>query len=62
MIATFSKEIVASADRQQTVILAEAERTSSILRGEGDASKNKILGGYFPVNFEDLQHFWGIKY
>ena len=28
-----SKEIVASADRQQTVIIAEAERTSSILRG-----------------------------
>ena len=34
-----SKEIVASADRQQTVIIAEAERTSSILRGEGDARK-----------------------
>ena len=39
-----SKEIVASADRQQTVIIAEAQRTSSILRGEGDALKNKILG------------------
>ena len=39
-----SKEIVASADRQQTVIVAEAQRTSSILRGEGDAAKNKILG------------------
>ncbi len=39
-----SKEIVASADRQQTVILAEAQRTSSILRGEGDAAKNRILG------------------
>jgi len=39
-----SKEIVASADRQQTVIVAEAQRTSSILRGEGDALKNKILG------------------
>ena len=38
-----SKEIVASADRQQTVIIAEAERTSSILRGEGDALKNRIL-------------------
>ena len=36
-----SKEIVASADRQQTVIIAEAERTSSILRGEGDAKKTK---------------------
>ena len=44
-----SKEI-ASADRQQTVILAEAERTSSIL-GE-DASKNKILGDVHSLDEE----------
>ena len=47
-----SKEIVASADRQQTVILAEAERTSSILRGEGDAAKNKILGDAYSRDEE----------
>ena len=47
-----SKEIVASADRQQTVIVAEAERTSSILRGEGDASKNKILGDAYNLDRE----------
>ena len=47
-----SKEIVASADRQQTVILAEAERTSSILRGEGDAAKNKILGDAYGLDKE----------
>ena len=47
-----SKEIVASADRQQTVILAEAERTSSILRGEGDALKNKILGEAYSLDEE----------
>ena len=45
-----SKEIVASADRQQTVIVAEAQRTSSILRGEGDASKNKILGDAYSLD------------
>ena len=45
-----SKEIVASADRQQTVIVAEAERTSSILRGEGDAFKNKILGDAYNLD------------
>ena len=45
-----SKEIVASADRQQTVIIAEAERTSSILRGEGDAFKNKILGDAYSLD------------
>ena len=47
-----SKEIVASADRQQTVIVAEAERTSSILRGEGDALKNKILGDAYSLDEE----------
>ena len=47
-----SKEIVASADRQNTVIIAEAERTSSILRGEGDAFKNKILGDAYSLDKE----------
>jgi len=47
-----SKEIVASADRQQTVIIAGAEKTSSILRGEGDAFKNKILGDAYNLDQE----------
>ena len=47
-----SKEIVASADRQNTVIIAEAERISSILRGEGDAFKNKILGDAYNLDQE----------
>jgi len=47
-----SKEIVASADRQQTVIIAEAERTSSILRGQGDALKNKILADAYSLDEE----------
>jgi len=47
-----SKEIVASADRQQTVIIAEAERTSSILRGEGDAEKNRILADAYSLDEE----------
>ena len=51
-----SKEIVASADRQQTVIVAAAERTSSILRGEGDALKNKILGDAYSLD-EDFFDF-----
>ena len=45
-----SKEIVASADRQQTVIIAGAERTSSILRGEGDAEKNTILANAYGLD------------
>jgi membrane protease subunit HflC len=47
-----SKEIMASAHRQQTVIIAVAERTSSILRGEGDAQKNEILGKAYGLDTE----------
>lgn len=47
-----SKEIRANADRQQTVILAAAQRTSSILMGEGDAEKNRILGDAYSVDTE----------
>ena len=43
---------MASANRQQTVIIAEAERTSSILRGEGDAQKNIILGDAYSMDEE----------
>ena len=49
---SLSKEIKASADRQKTVIIAEAERTSSILRGEGDAKKNIILGDAYGLDTE----------
>ncbi len=55
-----SKEIVASADRQQTVIIAEAERTSSILRGEGDAQKNRILGSAYEIDNQKSIEFFNI--
>ena len=32
---------------KKTVLLAEAQRDSDILRGQGDAEKNKILGKAF---------------
>ena len=47
-----SKEIKASANRQKVVIIAGAERTSSILRGEGDAQKNIILGDAYGLDEE----------
>ena len=55
-----SKEIMASANRQQTVIIAEAERTSSILRGQGDAQKNKILGSAYEIDNEQSIEFFNI--
>ncbi len=35
--------IEATADRERTVILAEAQRQSEILRGEGEGERNRIL-------------------
>ena len=35
--------IEAQADRERTVIIAEAKRTSEILRGEGEGERNRIL-------------------
>ena len=55
-----SKEIMASANRQQTVIIAEAERTSSILRGQGDAQKNNILGSAYEIDNEQSIEFFNI--
>jgi len=55
-----SKEIVAAANRQQTVIIAEAERTSSILRGQGDAQKNIILGNAYEIDNEKSIEFFNI--
>lgn len=37
-------KITSRADRDKTVLLAEARRTSQILRGEGDGERNRILG------------------
>ena len=39
--------ITAESEKQKTVLLAEAQRDSDILRGEGDAKKNRILGKAF---------------
>ncbi|MBN2752071.1 MAG: protease modulator HflC [Rhodospirillaceae bacterium] len=42
--AEMKAKIQAEAERERTVILAEARRKSQILRGEGDATRNEILG------------------
>jgi len=39
-----SRRIKAESERQRTVLLANAERDGEILRGQGDAIKNKVLG------------------
>ena len=42
-----SRVIKAEAEKNKTVILAEAKRDGEILRGQGDAEKNRILGNAF---------------
>jgi len=42
-----SQEIRSKADRDVTVILAEAQRQSEVTRGEGDAEKNRIFADAF---------------
>ena len=42
-----SRVIQAEAEKNKTVILAEAKRDGEILRGQGDAEKNRILGEAF---------------
>lgn len=37
-------EITSRADRDRVVLIAEAQRKSQILRGEGDAMRNRVLG------------------
>jgi membrane protease subunit HflC len=45
--AKIKAEIQANADRQRTIILADARRTSQILRGEGEGKKTKLLNDAF---------------
>ena len=48
-------KIQALADRERTIILAEAQRQSEILRGQGEGERNRILAEAFgkdPVFFD----------
>ena len=45
--AEMAAEITANADKEVTVILANAEKSSQILKGEGDGKRNKIFADAF---------------
>ncbi|HIC29693.1 MAG TPA: protease modulator HflC, partial [Rhodospirillales bacterium] len=40
-------KIQALADKERTIIIAEAQRQSEILRGQGEGKRNQILGDAF---------------
>ena len=46
------QRITADADRQKTIIIAEATRQADILRGAGDAERNRILGEAYGTDPE----------
>ena len=50
--AKVKAEIQANADRERTVILAGARRTSQILRGEGEGLKTRLLNDAFGKDVE----------
>jgi membrane protease subunit HflC len=54
--AEAAERIRADADRQRSVILAEAYRDSEVVRGEGDAKATDIYAGAFSKN-EDFFRF-----
>ena len=45
--AEMAAEITSTADKEVTVILANAEKASQILKGEGDGQRNKIFANAF---------------
>jgi len=55
------QEIVANADRQRTVIVAEARKSSEILRGEGDARRNTILADAYNKDPEFFRFYRSLQ-
>jgi len=55
------QEIVANADRQRTVIVAEARKNSEILRGEGDAQRNTILAEAYNKDPEFFKFYRSLE-
>jgi len=45
-----AQQIRAAADRERTIILAEAQKQSQILRGQGDSDANKIYAEAFSAD------------
>jgi membrane protease subunit HflC len=54
-------KIQAEADRDRTVLLAEARKTSQILRGEGDAGRNGILGAAYNKDPEFFRFYRSLE-
>ena len=56
-----ARRIRATADRQQVVIVAEAQREAQVLRGNGDATRNLILGEAYGKDPEFFEYFRSLE-
>ena len=56
-----SQKIKADADRQKTVLLAEARKLSEILRGAGDAIRNRIYAKAFSTDPEFFRFYRSLE-
>ena len=59
--AEASQKIQADADRQKTVLLAEARKLAEILRGEGDATRNRIYAEAYSVDPEFFRFYRSLQ-
>jgi len=60
--AEIAQTIRSTADKEVTIILAEAQKKSEILKGEGDGTRNKIFANAFgkDAEFFSLRFFYYI--
>lgn len=56
-----ARRISATADRQQVEIIAEAQREAQVLRGNGDATRNGILGEAYGKDPEFFEFFRSLE-
>jgi membrane protease subunit HflC len=56
-----SIRIKAEADREATVTVAEAQRDADILRGEGDAERNRIFAAAYEKDPDFFQFYRSMK-
>lgn len=56
-----ARRIRAEADRQQVVIVAEARREAEVLKGEGDATRNDILGESYGKDPDFFEFFRSLE-
>lgn len=47
-----SQKITANADRERTILLADAQKSSEIIRGEGDALRSKVFADAYRQDAE----------